>query len=65
MLDYRAYLTASVWLSGPEFRLAKMDLARVGALVREHALRISKQFGYDPSVTRQPGGEKTAGEPAS
>ncbi len=52
ILDYRAYPIASVWLSGPEFRLSRMDLPKVGAVVREHALRISKQFGYDPSVAR-------------
>lgn len=62
VLDYRAYPIASIWLSGPQFRLANMDLARVGAVVREHALRISKQFGYDPSVARQPGGGKMPGE---
>ncbi len=65
VLDYRAYPIASIWLSGPEFRVAKMDLARVGAAVREHALRVSHQFGYDPSISRQPGGGKTPGEPAS
>ena len=64
VLDYRAYPIASIWLSGPEFRVAKMDLDRVGAVVREHALRISHQFGYDPSVARQPAGEKTPGAPA-
>jgi DNA-binding IclR family transcriptional regulator len=64
VLDYRAYPIASIWLSGPEFRVAKMDLDRVGAVVREHALRVSHQFGYDPSVAREPTGEKTPGEPA-
>jgi DNA-binding IclR family transcriptional regulator len=65
VLDYRAYPIASIWLSGPEFRLATMDLARVGAVVREHALRVSHQFGYDPSVARRSGGGKTSGEPAA
>jgi DNA-binding IclR family transcriptional regulator len=65
VLDYRAYPIASIWLSGPEFRVAKMELDRVGAVVREHALRISKQFGYDPSIARQPGGGKTSGESAA
>jgi DNA-binding IclR family transcriptional regulator len=52
VFDYRAYPIASIWLTGPEFRMAKMDLAKVGATVREHALRISKHFGYDPSIAR-------------
>lgn len=55
ILDYRAYPIASIWLSGPEFRVSKMDLARVGTAVREHALRISKQFGFDSSVARSNG----------
>ena len=52
VLDYRAYPIASIWLSGPEFRMSKLDQDKAGSVVREHALRISKQFGYDPSVTR-------------
>ena len=54
VFDYREYPIASIWLSGPEFRVSRMDLAKVGATVREHALRVSKQFGYDPSVSRYP-----------
>jgi DNA-binding IclR family transcriptional regulator len=52
VLDYRAYPIASIWLSGPEFRVSRMDQAKVGAAVREHALRISRHFGFDPSVAR-------------
>jgi DNA-binding IclR family transcriptional regulator len=61
VFDYRAYPIASIWLTGPEFRMAKMDLAKVGATVREHAMRISKHFGYDPSVARagEPGASET------
>jgi hypothetical protein len=29
-----------------------MDLDSVSCTVRTHALRISRQFGYDPSVSR-------------
>jgi DNA-binding IclR family transcriptional regulator len=54
VFDYREYPIASIWLSGPEFRVSCMDLAKVGSAVREHALRVSKQFGYDPSVSRYP-----------
>ena len=52
IFDYREYPIASLWLSGPEFRLAKMDLDQVGGVVREHALRVSRDFGYDPSMSR-------------
>ncbi|MGD0727507.1 MAG: IclR family transcriptional regulator [Spirochaetia bacterium] len=54
VFDYREYPIASLWLSGPEFRVSHMDLDKVGTLVREHALRVSKQFGYDASVSRYP-----------
>jgi len=54
VFDYREYPIASIWLSGPEFRLSRMDLAKVGSLVRDHAMCVSKQFGYDPSVSRYP-----------
>ncbi len=64
VLDYRAYPIASIWLSGPGFRISQMDLKRVGTVVREHALRVSHLFGYDPSVARHPGAGKQPGEPA-
>jgi DNA-binding IclR family transcriptional regulator len=52
IFDYREYPIASLWLSGPEFRLSKIDLDQVGGVVREHALRVSRQFGYDPSLSK-------------
>jgi DNA-binding IclR family transcriptional regulator len=54
VFDYREYPIASIWLSGPEFRVSHMDLEKVGVAVKEHALRVSKQFGYDASVSRYP-----------
>jgi len=54
VFDYREYPIASLWLSGPDFRLSKMDLDQVGTVVREHALRVSREFGYDPSLSKYP-----------
>jgi len=54
VFDYREYPIASIWLSGPEFRVSHMDLEKVGSVVKEHALRVSKHFGYDVSVSRYP-----------
>jgi DNA-binding IclR family transcriptional regulator len=51
VFDYREYPIASLWLAGPAFRLSTMDLDHVGTVVREHALRISREFGYDPSLS--------------
>jgi len=52
VFDYREYPIASIWASGPDFRLSKMDLDHVGGIVREHALRVSHEFGYDPSLSK-------------
>jgi DNA-binding IclR family transcriptional regulator len=51
VFDYREYPVASLWLAGPAFRLSVMDLEHLGTVVREHALRISREFGYDPSLS--------------
>ena len=61
VFDYREYPIASIWLSGPEFRLSHMDLEKVGSVVREHALRVSKHFGYDASVEPVSGAEVRRG----
>jgi DNA-binding IclR family transcriptional regulator len=52
VFDYREYPIASIWVSGPDFRVTKMDLDQVGGIVREHALRVSHEFGYDPSLSK-------------
>ena len=52
VFDYREYPIASIWASGPDFRLSKMDLDKVGRVVLEHALRVSHEFGYDPSLSK-------------
>jgi DNA-binding IclR family transcriptional regulator len=54
VFDYREYPIASLWLAGPAFRLSVMDLDHVGTVVREHALMISREFGYDPSLSGYP-----------
>jgi DNA-binding IclR family transcriptional regulator len=67
VFDYREYPIASLWLAGPAFRLSVMDLDHVGSVVREHALRISREFGYDPSLSGYPAfktQEKTALPPS-
>jgi DNA-binding IclR family transcriptional regulator len=51
VFDYREYPIASLWLAGPAFRLSVMDLEHVGTVVRENALRISREFGYDHSLS--------------
>ena len=48
ILDYRGHPIASLWTVGPEFRLTSSQDETVGPIVKEHALRVSRRFGYDP-----------------
>ena len=51
IFDYRGYPIASLWTVGPSFRLTPDLDERVGPIVKEHALLISRRFGYDPGST--------------
>jgi DNA-binding IclR family transcriptional regulator len=46
--NYDGYPIAAISLDGPTARLTGARLLEIGALVRDAALRISKQFGYQP-----------------
>jgi DNA-binding IclR family transcriptional regulator len=46
--NYDGYPIAAISLDGPTVRLTGTRLPEIGALVRDAALRISKQFGYRP-----------------
>ncbi len=48
IFDYRNYPIASVWVSGPAFRLDAEKQAMFGERIREYAMQISRRFGYDP-----------------
>lgn len=48
IFDYRGYPIAAIWLVSPEYRLTRDNYPRVGEIVKEHALKISRRFGYDP-----------------
>lgn len=46
VLNHRGYPCAGIWVAGPADRLRAKDMDRLGCLVKEHAGRISKRFGY-------------------
>jgi DNA-binding IclR family transcriptional regulator len=48
ILDYRGYPIASLWTVGPSFRLVAAMYDTLGPIVRDHALQISRRFGFDP-----------------
>jgi DNA-binding IclR family transcriptional regulator len=48
IFDYRGYPVASIWVAGPAFRFTRELFDKFGPVVREHAMAISRRFGYDP-----------------
>jgi DNA-binding IclR family transcriptional regulator len=46
IFDYRHYPIASVWITGPDARVRKKDIGRIGGIVREGARKISLRYGY-------------------
>ena len=47
VLDYRGYPIASIWVTGPDFRMLEKGLENIGLHVMRTASAISKRFGYD------------------
>lgn len=48
ILDHRGFPIASIWTVGPSFRLVPELYEKIGPVVNEFALQISRRFGYDP-----------------
>lgn len=44
--DHRDMPIAAIWVTGPSISLPKSRFAKIGALVKEHAARISAKFGH-------------------
>jgi len=51
IFDYRGNPVASIWASGPWFRLVPEKFPAVGKIVLEHALLISKKLGFAPEFS--------------
>jgi len=56
VFNFRNIPVAAVWVTGPDFRLTPADFSKIGKIVREHALRISERFGYEPGLQNSGGG---------
>ena len=48
ILDYRGFPIAALWVVGPDFRLTADKFDHIGPVVQDHALQVSRRFGYDP-----------------
>ncbi len=48
VFDYRHYPIAAIWTVSPDYRMPEESFHRIGEIVKEHAMRISRRFGYDP-----------------
>ena len=51
VFDYRGYAIASIWVSGPWFRLAAEKFSQIGKSVLHHALAVSKRLGFSPEFS--------------
>lgn len=50
VFNFRKLPIAAVWVTGPDFRLLPASFEKIGKTVKEHALRISQRFGYEPGI---------------
>jgi DNA-binding IclR family transcriptional regulator len=60
VFNFRNMPIASVWVTGPDFRMPPASFSKIGKIVQKHALRISQRFGYDPDL-RNSGGQQSGG----
>jgi DNA-binding IclR family transcriptional regulator len=51
VFDYRGYAIASLWVSGPWFRLVPEKFPAIGKSVLQHALVVSKRLGFSPEFS--------------
>lgn len=47
ILDYRNYPVASIWMTGPDFRVKEKGIENIGKSVADTAALISRRFGLD------------------
>jgi DNA-binding IclR family transcriptional regulator len=61
VFNFRNMPIASVWVTGPDFRMPPASFSKIGKIVQKHALRISQRFGYDPDLQNS-GGQQSGGD---
>jgi DNA-binding IclR family transcriptional regulator len=47
ILDYRQYPVASIWVTGPDFRMKAKGIDHIGSTVAGFAGQVSRRFGFD------------------
>lgn len=50
IFNFRKLPIASVWVTGPDFRLPRSVFDKVGKIVREYATEISRRHGFEPGI---------------
>jgi DNA-binding IclR family transcriptional regulator len=51
VFDNRGYAIASIWVSGPWFRLTVEKFPQIGKSVLQHALAVSRRLGFSPEFS--------------
>jgi DNA-binding IclR family transcriptional regulator len=51
VFDNRGYAIASIWVSGPWFRLTVEKFPQIGKSVLQHALAVSRRLGFAPEFS--------------
>ncbi|MDQ7817990.1 MAG: IclR family transcriptional regulator [Melioribacteraceae bacterium] len=52
IFNYKGYPFASIWISGPSFRIKEKDFDKIGNKVIKYADRISRSLGFDPKFKK-------------
>lgn len=55
IFNHWGYPVASIWVTGPSFRMPERGFARLGELIQKHAHRISDRLGWDGQDRREGG----------
>ena len=55
VFNFRNMPVAALWVTGPDFRITPAGFPKIGKIVKEHALRISQRFGYEPGLQKSGG----------
>ena len=53
ILDHRGTVLAGLSVAGPDYRLTTDDVTRVASVLRQHALALSRRFGYRGTLPRR------------
>ncbi|MFA6294537.1 MAG: IclR family transcriptional regulator [Victivallales bacterium] len=58
VFDYRGSPVASIWITGPEFRLKKKGFDKICKIVESRASCLSERMGYSPAGRKMRGSQR-------